>query len=66
MRDWLAGQPIRDGLLTIFEHSAAFKLRGEGVTGCYLHVDELDAAVAAGLPAKRALKPINEPEFQVT
>ena len=58
-------EAIRDGFLAILEHSAAFKPRGEGITGCYLHVDELDTVIAAGLPSDRAMKPINEPEFRV-
>ena len=33
------------------------------VTGHYVHVDELDAAIAAGKDPAVALKPIDEPAF---
>jgi 3-oxoacyl-[acyl-carrier protein] reductase len=45
---------VRDGFLTVLESNA---------TGCYLHVDELDAAIAKGLDKTAALKPIREPVF---
>jgi len=48
-------ESIRDGLLLL--------LRDGSGTGQYLHVDELDEAVAAGRP-EAALKPINEPTFE--
>jgi 3-oxoacyl-[acyl-carrier protein] reductase len=47
-------ESIRDGLLAVLS---------SGRSGTYLHVDEYDAAVAAGEPEK-ALKPINEPTFE--
>ena len=37
--------------------------RRNGVTGHYVHVDELDAAIAAGKAPQTALKPIDEPPF---
>ena len=49
-----SAESVAAGLLAVLEG---------GVTGHYLHVDELDAAVAAGLGASAALKPINEPPF---
>ena len=48
-------ESIKDGLLVLLRQTEA--------TGHYLHVDELDAARAKGLPDSRALKPINEPKF---
>ena len=45
---------IADGLMHVL---------GSGRTGVYLHVDEFDAAVAAGSPDS-ALKPIDEPAFE--
>lgn len=45
---------VADGLLHIMS---------SGRTGHYLHVDEFDAAVAAGAP-DAALKPIDEPAFK--
>ena len=49
-----SAESIRDGLLLL--------LSEEGGSGNYLHVDELDEAVAAGTP-EAAVKPINEPVF---
>ena len=50
-----SAESIRDGLL---------HLLGSGRSGHYLHVDEFDAAVAAGQP-DAAVKPIDEPAFEV-
>jgi 3-oxoacyl-[acyl-carrier protein] reductase len=47
-------ESVRDGLLTVLQ---------AGVTGHYLHVDELDQVRAKGLADSLALKPINEPTF---
>jgi len=47
-------ESVRDGLLTVLE---------SGLTGQYLHVDELDEARGKGLDDSVALKPINEPKF---
>jgi NAD(P)-dependent dehydrogenase (short-subunit alcohol dehydrogenase family) len=47
-------ESVRDGLLTLLE---------SGVTGHYLHVDELDQVRAKGLADSVALKPINEATF---
>jgi 3-oxoacyl-[acyl-carrier protein] reductase len=38
-------------------------LLGSDVTGHYVHVDELDSALAAGKEPSAALKSINEPDF---
>ena len=46
-------ESVREGLLAILR---------SGRSGTYLHVDEYDTAMAAGLP-DLALKPINEPSF---
>jgi len=48
-------ESVKEGFLTIVE---------SGETGMYLHVDEYDTAVAAGSICS-ALKPINEPTFDV-
>ena len=50
-----SAESIRDGLLFVLEST---------VSGHYLHVDEYDAAVAAGKPHS-ALKKIDEPVFSV-
>jgi NAD(P)-dependent dehydrogenase (short-subunit alcohol dehydrogenase family) len=47
-------ESVQDGLLTILE---------SGLTGHYLHVDELDQVRAKGLADAVALKPINEATF---
>jgi NAD(P)-dependent dehydrogenase (short-subunit alcohol dehydrogenase family) len=47
-------ESVRDGLMTIL---------GSGMTGHYLHVDELDQVRAKGLDDAVALKPINEDTF---
>jgi 3-oxoacyl-[acyl-carrier protein] reductase len=47
-------ESVRDGLMTILE---------SGMTGHYLHVDELDQVRAKGLADASALKPINEDTF---
>ena len=47
-------ESVRDGLLVLLE---------SGMTGYYLHVDELDEARERGLGDSAALKPIREPVF---
>jgi short-subunit dehydrogenase len=47
-------ESVYDGLFCILESDKS---------GCYLHVNELDQARAAGLDDAVALKPINEPTF---
>jgi 3-oxoacyl-[acyl-carrier protein] reductase len=49
-------ESVEDGFLAIVEAEGA-------LTGHYLHVDELDAVWAKGLPDSAAFKPINEPAF---
>ena len=49
---------IADGLFLLLAHS--------NVTGCYVHVDELDLVRSRGLPDERALKSINEVNFADT
>jgi NAD(P)-dependent dehydrogenase (short-subunit alcohol dehydrogenase family) len=51
-----SAESVADGLWTILNNP-------DGVTGHYLHVDELDQARARGLPDTAALKPIREPLF---
>lgn len=46
-------------------HDGLFAVLDGGVTGHYLHVDELDGAREGGLEDAAALKPINEPTFSV-
>lgn len=45
---------VKDGMMLLLTTT---------LTGHYLHVDELDAVRQRGLPARMALKPINEPAF---
>ena len=47
-------ESVADGLMALLESN---------VTGCYLHVDELDEARVAGLGDEMALKPIREAVF---
>jgi 3-oxoacyl-[acyl-carrier protein] reductase len=49
-------ESVEDGFLAIVEEKGA-------LTGHYLHVDELDAVRAKGLPDSAAFKSINEPTF---
>lgn len=58
--------PGRPGVRTAESVEAGFLAvveAGDGLTGHYLHVDELDAVRAKGLPDSAAFKPINEPTF---
>jgi len=54
-----SAESVRDGLLVLLEQSQT-----AGATGQYIHVDELDAALAKGKPPEAALKSINEPSFE--
>jgi len=49
-----APEAVADGLMAVLE---------SGLTGRYLHVDELDTSRQRGLPDSVALKPIHEPTF---